>query len=310
MSAPSSLELLSRIAPVSDEEAVTVFGEAGSELLLEAITCLAPGSERPARRRYRRPIAVAVAAVVIAAATGAGWALTHRDARETTAVDCIIGGATTVIDATSGDPAADCAAVWPAPVPRLQAYDDGTGGVVVIPRSQKAPEGWTPIASQDVALIALQESLDDHVNGLASACFDLSAAKSFAQRQLDWLGFVGWTIGVRQSSPSAGLCYGGLAEPQTKTLTLMASGDQSGSPDWPPRQLANSLRPLTQECLSMPAMRSQVEQRASRLGMSQRVQDSRNYVLDSSRDDTMRCASVRETVGGTTHVIVRGPTAP
>lgn len=330
MSAPDSIEMLSQIAPVSDEAAAAAFGTSGKEGLLDAITHLAPGRARPARRRLRRPLVVAVALVAVAAATGAGWAMTRGSAQETTAVDCKIGGGTTVINATSGDPATDCAAIWPAPVPKLQAYDDGTGGVAVIPASQKAPASWTLIASQDVALIELQESLDDNINGLDSACFGSSAATTFAQQQIGRLGFIGWSVHVRptqqqsvqppqgsKSAPSATGqgCYGGFADPQAKTVTLMSAGDQSGPANWPPHQLADSLRPFTSECLSLPAMQSAVEQRATSLGMSQTtslgmsqtVENDHNYVLNSTQDDTMRCATVYETVGATTDVVVRGP---
>ena len=310
MSTPSPLEQLSRIAPISDEEAAAVFGPAGREQLLEAITRLSPGRKRRARLRHRRPLVIALAALVVAAATGAGWALTHRDATETTAVDCMIGGGTTVIDATSGDPAADCAAVWPAPVPKLQAYDNGLGGVAVIPSGEKPPANWTPIQSQDVALIGLQEALDDNINGLDSRCFDNPSATTLARRELDRLGFVDWTVDVRSTSETGHLCYGGFADPEAKTVTLAASGDQAGPRNWPPRQLANSLRPLTRECLTLPAMTREVEQRATALGMSQTVEDSHNYKLSAAKDDTMRCATVYETVGGTIDVIVRGPAAP
>jgi hypothetical protein len=327
MSAPNPLEVLSRIAPVSDDEAATVFGNDGAERLLEAIVRLSPGHERPARRRLRRPLVIALALVVLVAATGAGWALTHGSARETTSVDCLIDGQTTVIDATSGDPAADCAVIWPAPVPKLQAYANGLGGVVVIPASEKPESSWTPIASQDVALIELQESLDDNINGLDSSCFGSSAARTFTQQRLDRLGFIGWTVNVRppaqqqNAQPPAGTksaptaagsadCYGGFADPTSKTVTLMGSGNQAGPANWPPHRLADSLRPLTHECLSLSAMKSEVVQRATSLGMSRTVEDPHNYELNSTEDDSMRCATVYETVGGTTDVIVRGPAAP
>jgi len=307
VSAPDSIELLSRIAPVSDEEAAELFGTTGRERLLDAITRLAPRRERPARRRLRRPLVVALAVVAVAAATGAGWALTHGSAKETTAIDCKIGGGTTVIDASSGDPAADCAAVWPAPAPKLQAYDNGIGGVVVIPASEKPQAGWTPIVSQDVALIELQGSLDDHINGLGSACFNSAQATTFAQQQLDRLGLAGWSVDVRSGSGTGPQCYGGFADASAKTVTLTSMGDQAGTANWPPRQLADSLRPLTQQCLSLAAMRSQVEQRATSLGMSPTVENDHNYELNAAQDDTMRCATVYETVGGTTEVVVRGP---
>ena len=77
-----------------------------------------------------------------------------------------------------------------------------------------------------------------------------------------------------------------------------------------PHQLADSLRPLTQECLSLSAMQSEVEQRATALGMSQTVENERNYQLTAVKDNTMRCATVYETIGGTTDIVLRGPAAP
>jgi hypothetical protein len=304
--ASSSIELLSRIAPIADEEAAGVFGELGRERLLDAII-----RQAPARQRHlRRPLVLAVAALVVLAATGAAWALTHGSARETTAVDCEIGGGTTVINATSGDPAADCAAIWPSPVPKLRAYDNGLGGVAVIPASEDAPAGWTPIPTQDVALIQLQESLDDHINGLDSSCFSSPAAQTFARQQLERLGLIGWTVGVRSGAVPETNCYGGLADANSKTLTLIPMGDQSGAANWPPRRLADSLRPLTSECLSLAAMKSEVAQRATALGISQTVENDHNYKLSATKDHTMPCATVYETVGGTTEVVIRGPAAP
>ena len=325
--ASNPIDLLSRLAPISDEDAAGVFAPAGKENLLDAITALASGREPSAARRLRRPLVLAVAALVVAGAAGAAWAMTRASARETTAVDCLIGGVTTVINATSGDPAADCAAIWPAPVPTLQAYSDSTGGgVVVIPASEKPQAGWTPIESQDVALIVLQESLDDTINGLDSACYSSSQATAFAQQQLNRLGFIGWSVTVRppaqqqNPAPPAGTksapgvegsadCYVGFADPSSQSVTLMAMGDQSGAANWPPHQLADSLRPLTSQCLSLSAMQSAVVRRATALGMSQTVENDHNYELNATRDDTMRCATVYETVGGTTDVVIRGPAA-
>jgi hypothetical protein len=308
MSAPDSIELLSRIAPLSDEDAGDVFGTAGRDGLLDAITRLSPGRERFALRRVRRPLLIAVAVVVLAGATGAAWAMTHGSAADTTSVDCVVQGVDSIVDATSGDPAADCASVWQSlvgsPAPPLSAYDNGLGGVAVIPSSQTPPAGWTPLASQNVALIELQESLLDQINGLSSACFSSAEATAFAQQQLDRLGITGWTIDVRSTD---GSCYGGFTLPDTKTVVLDAGGDQAGPANWPPHQLADSLRPLTQECLSLSAMTSEVVQRATALGMSQTVENDHNYKLSATKDDSMSCASVYETVGGTTLVVVRGP---
>ncbi len=87
----------------------------------------------------------------------------------------------------------------------------------------------------------------------------------------------------------------------------MPAGDQTGPADWPPRRLANGLRPLTKECSSLSAMRAAVEQTASSLGLSQTANGSRNYVLNATEDDTMRCSTLYETVGGTIDLVLRGP---
>ena len=304
MSASDPTELLARLAPISDADAAEVFG-AGKGRLLDAITQLPHGRSR---RLPRRSLVIAVAALVVAAATGAGWALTHGSARNTTSVDCVVQGVDSIVDATSGNPAADCAVVWQgvvgSPAPPLSAYDNGLGGVAVIPSSQTPPAGWTPIVSQNVALIELQESLDDNIAGLASACFSSDAATTFVQWQFDRLGFAQWRVDVRSSD---GACYGGFTEPAAKTVVLAAGGDQAGAATWPPHELAASLRPLTQQCLSLPAMKSAVEQRAASIGMSQTVENDTNYELKATEDNTMTCATVYETAGGTTDVTIRGP---
>ena len=57
-------------------------------------------------------------------------------------------------------------------------------------------------------------------------------------------------------------------------------------------------------------MKSEVVERATALGMSQTVENDRNYVMRAVEDATLRCATVTESVTGTAYVIVRGPAAP
>jgi hypothetical protein len=305
----TAIDLLSRLASLSDDDAAEVFA-AGKERLRDAIMQLPHAHPR---RLRRRPLLIALAALVVAAATGAGWAAlspgpTSAGPGGKTAVACAIHGRLAiVIDAMSGDPAADCAAIWPAPVPKLQAYDDGAGGIAVIPASRTAPAGWTPIQSQDVAVVTLQRNLDDKINGLDSACFDSARATTFAQQQLDLRGFVGWTTAVG-SGPEAS-CYRGFADAQAKTVTLIPFGDPTGPASWPPQRLADNLRPLTQQCLTLAAMKSDAVQRATALGMSPTFGNG-GYVLEAVEDDTLRCATVTETGGGETFLVVRGPAAP
>lgn len=79
-------------------------------------------------------------------------------------------------------------------------------------------------------------------------------------------------------------------------------------PRWIPGRLATSLRPLSTRCLSLPAMRSAVEARASRLGLSPEPPASAtSYILSTARDDKLRCTTLYETVGGTINLVLRGP---
>ncbi len=339
MSAPDPIELLSRIAPLSDEEAADMFGTAGRERLLEAITRLSPSPARPARRRARRPLVLAVAVLVAIGTATVAWAITRGGARETTSIECLIAAVDTGIDATSGNPAADCAAEWQrergTPAPPLVAYANSYGGVTVMPRSKKPPAGWRTLRSQDVALIKLQESLDDYLNGLNSSCLTSSQATTFTQQQLERLGFAGWTVNIRSTpastssnnSPTATVAAGsssrpapamsaagpictgsGLVDPTTTTVTLISGPTGNPPPNWLPGRLATNLRPLTKTCLSLPAMRNAVEQQASRLGLSPEPPATRtSYELNAIKDDKQRCASLYETVEGTINLILRGP---
>jgi hypothetical protein len=242
---------------------------------------------------------LALAVVLTAATAAAAWAILRSSARETTSIECVIGGTDTIIPAASGDPAADCALQWQRDLgttpPPLLAYDNGNGGVTVLPRSAKPPAGYErlPGHSQDVALIQLQESLDDYINGLTSRCLDSSAATSLADAKLAQFGFGGWTVAVRNQ----GRCTNAdVVDPGSKTVTLISGGAETG-PETGYQKLADRLRPLTRKCESLPAATASV--RAAAKGLA--------YELNTVTDDSLRCASIYETVGGTIFLTVRGP---
>jgi hypothetical protein len=339
MSAPDPIELLSRIAPVSDEEAADLFGATGRERLLEAITRLSPRPARPAGSRIRRPLVLAVAVLVAIGTATVAWAITRDGARNTTSVDCVIAGVDTGIDATSGNPAADCAAEWQrergTAAPPLVAYANSFGGVTVLPRSKKPPAGWRTLDSQNVALIELQESLDDYLNGLNSTCFTSSQATAFTRQQLDRLGFAGWTVNIRsipasassKNSPTVTAAGGSgarpaptmstagpictsseLVDPSTTTVTLVSGPTGNPPPSWLPGRLATSLRPLTRTCLSLTATRNAVEQTASQFGLAPSPPLTRtSYDLNVIKDDKLRCTTIYQTVEGGINLILRGP---
>jgi len=301
MSARSLIDSMRSLSPVSDVDAAAAFGAAGREELLEGVARLPFGrAARPRRAaRRRRPIVVALAVVVAIATTAATWAVLRAPARETTSVQCLIRGSDAIIPSTSGDPAHDCALDYKrefgtAP-PALVAYDNALGGVTVLPQSATPPKGWKPIRSQDIALIELQDSLDDYINGLNSGCLDDTAATALAQAKLSRLGFAGWKVAVR-SANGTGLCTSAnVVDPATKTVTLIPVAPAGQATTF--AKLADKLRPLTKSCVSLPAAAAAV--RAAAEGLA--------YQLDTVKDNSLRCAAIYETVGGTIFLTVRGP---
>src|SRR5438874_6654799 len=137
-----------------------------------------------------------------------------------------------------------------------------SGGVTVLPRSEKPPAGWRTLRSQNVALIELQESLDDYLNGLNSSCFTASAATAFTRQQLARLGFVGWTIDVRSPQGSASpICTGsGIVDPTTATVRLISG--RFGNPAAEPAGTPRNQPPSPHQDLPGPA--SDVQRRRTR----------------------------------------------
>lgn len=328
MSGHSPIDSLRRLSRVSDAEAAAVYG-AGREGLLADVTDLPFGHRRSGKQttRSRRPLVFALA-VVAAAATAAGaWAvLRGSPAHETTSVECVIHGVDAIIPSTSGDPTHDCAAEWKRELgtaaPPLRAYDNGYGGVTVLVRGVTPPANYKRLVSgQDADLIQLQNSLDDFVNGLDSRCFTSTAASNLTRGELARFGFTGWTItltdpGSGGSTPPApagtkkaptaksdgSTCWQlDVVDPSAQTVSLIAASDQNGGT---PTSLADKLRPITQRCESLPSAVASVRAAASALGLSE---SARGYDLNTFTDNSMRCASIYETVGGTIFLTVRGP---
>jgi hypothetical protein len=308
MSGHSSIDALRRLSPVADVDAAAVFGAAGRDALLADVTHLPFGRARvrPATRRRTRRLVIALAlGVVVVAATAATWAILGSPARETTSVECVIAGTDTVIPAVSGDPAYDCAVTWQADLgtipPPLIAYDNGSGGVTVIPRGEKQQPGWQKLpAGQNVALIQLQASLDDYIGGLNSSCLNADAATDLTEAKLASFGFTGWTVTIRNQ----GKCTNGdLVDPASKSVTLIASDGVTGAKT-AYQNLADKLRPIAKSCESLPDALASVRAAAGDLGLSE---SARTYRLNAVTDDSLRCASIYETVGGTIFVTVRGP---
>lgn len=267
---------------------------------------------KPARRRHHRLPVLAAAAVMVLGGAAVGWAVVASTARDTVSVQCEIEGASAVIPAATGDPVADCAAQWQRetgrPAPPLVAYDNGVGGITVLPADQAPPSGWTPLQSgetQNVSMVELQQWLDDYVRGLHSGCYDNATAVEMTERTLARLGMADWTVRPPPSSDAAPCVDTGILDGASRSVTLRALGGPV--PAGPTvEKLAARLRSIAGDCASMDATAKLVRSAASELGLSEAT---RQFELSEVRDDSARCTTIYENVGGTIFVILRGPSS-
>ena len=157
------------------------------------------------RRRRRRPRWLAPTVLVISGATvAAGWAVFRPESRTLTSVSC--GDST--IGSSTGDPVADCAALWRrekgTEPPALVAYEGPGGGIWVLPVGEKPPAGSKPLGQafrQETSIIELEDELGDVARGLQSACRTEADARRLVTTQLERLGLAGWRVTVRAAEP-------------------------------------------------------------------------------------------------------------
>jgi hypothetical protein len=289
--------------------------------LMERIDAAAP---RRARRLSRRAATVVLAAASIAVAGGAlAWALSNGSARDTVSVQCLIRGNDAIIAAASGDPLADCAANWRRSTgsnpPKLVAYDNGLGGITVMAVGETPPPGATALpdgATQNVSLVAVQQSLDDYVDGLNSGCFDSTTAVEMTQQTLTRYGLTDWTISAETGGSSSSttsqepdakpVCVRtSILDPATRTVQLRGAAGDVAPSDAQYEKLAAKLRPIAQECLPLDAAAKAVRSAADSVGLSEA---GNGYQLTEVSDKRAGCTTIDENVGGTIFLILRGPT--
>jgi hypothetical protein len=262
---------------------------------------------RRSRRRFSLPVLVGV---LVLAGAAAGWAFLRSPAQDTVSVQCEIAGVSTVIPSATGNPVADCAAQWQrdtgTAAPRLVAYDNGGGGITVLPAHETAPSGWTRLpsgANQNLAMVEMQQWLDDHVSGLNSGCYDNATAVAMTEKALTRFGMETWTVQPTPADDDSPCVDTGILDGTTFTVALRALGG-AYDPQMPFEMLAERLRSISQTCESIDIAARQVRSAAADLGLSE---DAHEYELTEVRDDSARCTTIYEDVGGTIFLILRGP---
>ena len=288
-----------------------------AEQLMERIDSVNP---RGRRHRSRPAFAVfLVAASIGVAGTAIGTGLFDSSARNTVSVQCLIGGSDSIIPANTGDPVADCTAQWRRDTgqdpPPLVAYDNGHGGIAVMPADRTPLPGSSPLptgATQNVSMIAVQQSLDDYIGGLNSGCFDNATAVGTIEQTLARFDLADWTVlpapasdfPATPSSATPERCVdAAILEPETRTVALRALGGPAPQ-DAPYEVLAAKLRSISQGCLSLEAAAKQVRSAAGELGFSEAAHE---FELTEVPDPNAGCTTISENVGGSIFLILRGP---
>lgn len=214
----------------------------------------------------------------------------------------------TVIDSVTGDPVADCQAAWRdlgLEPPALAAYDNGRGGIEVLPADTAPQTGWTPLdpgVVQDPRLLQLDAALNDHGAGLPSACHQLSPARAIAERELDRLGLEGWTIRAdRGEADGTTTCTYYYLDPSQREVVLIPM--EGIAPSGPFAGYARGLADaLDDACLSVP----QAARAARDLAVDAGIADM-GLVIHEVVDESFDCARSDVNVGGRIEVIIRGP---
>jgi hypothetical protein len=184
------------------------------------------------------------------------------------------------------------------------AYDNGLGGITVLPADQKPPSGWTRLdsgATQNVSMVEMQQWLDDYVSGLNSGCYDNADAAQMAHQALARFGMASWTVQPAPSSDTGQCVDTGILDAPSRTLSLRSLGSApSGSV---PERLATKLRSIGQQCGSLDATAARVRSAAGELGLSE---DANEFQLTEVPDESASCTTIYENVGGTIFLILRG----
>jgi len=285
------------------------------EELMAAITDERASSNGPQpRRRGRLPVLAATATAVLLTAAAA-WAVL-RDPATTTEVQCSGHPAidNSIIDSVSGDPVADCAALWRRQVgepPELAAYQTPEGGVVVLPIDQSVPDSWMPLGGefrQDSLLIELEAALDSLGGGLSAGCYQLPEAREIAAGHIERLGLSDWSItSERGEADGETTCTYFYLDRGTRRVVLIPLEGIAPPADAPYVVLAERLNTITTEsCLTIEEAVQATLQEATNLGLNP---EEPHLIIHRVRDNGASCARADVNVGGRIEVTVRGPSS-
>jgi hypothetical protein len=301
---------------ITDARALAEADSQDQQALLEQIVANPLDEQAGGRRpRTRRRTVVLIATVGLLSLAAVGWAVMSL-LGSTTVVACHTRGDPSSgigIDLVTGDPVADCAAIWEQDTgqspPELTAYENATGGIAVLPTDAEVPAGWRPLAAgtaQDPRVIELRVALDDQIAGLPSSCMDAQAGEQLAEGELERLGLSGWSVATeRGEADGTDSCTFFRLDPNQARVILYPREGSVAPDDSPPAVYARELgRAVSDGCLTLDSAAELAEEIASETGI-----EEEGLVINESTDADAGCTRVHVTVAGRIEVHLRGPMA-
>lgn len=308
------LDLLRQLRPSTDgpDPELTQHERDALMAVIEQTTTTSTGTTSSRHRRPRRVVAATIAVVGLTAA--AGWAVFRADHTTSTEISC----PDAIIDATSGDPLADCAALWrqqnETEPPPLAGYLNTHGGIEVIPADQTPPAGWEPLEDgfrQDDRLIALEAELDDWSRGLNSDCFAQDDAVELVERQLARLALTDWAVTTEGGAANGSTTCSNSYRHSTERRVIVSSNEREGIyEDEPFVALARRLSELMvgdgAECLTVDAATARAQAEAQQLGFNLTNGEIVFHTVPAPAGDARpTCARPTTNVGGRVEVTLR-----
>lgn len=212
----------------------------------------------------------------------------------------------------TGDPYADCTTLLaeqglpPVEDPVAFAWDGQTyvAPADQVPDDVERLEGRSAL---DPAVVELQQSVTDRVDGGASACRTVAEGLAWAEEELDRLGLEDWTVREHGALPEAAggaqVCASVTVDVGGHTVTVGGTTHTDGILEDPLAAgiVAALQRGITDRCVSLDEARAVADEALTAVDGP--------FPTTSVPDERVTCSRVDLFVGGSFQVTVYGPTS-
>ena len=316
-----AMHVLRAAAPVTDAEVSGQVGQRTLDVLREGITMTstteAPVSTPPTRRRRHltRGVVAGVAALVLAGGGAAAWAA-YQGLHESTSIGCLSPGVDAYIAPTSGDPVADCTAMWRSEgvkVPDgLRAYDDGQ--VIIVRLDGTVPDGMPVVPAgpvQDKRVIELTAAMADMVDRpVSKTCAHEADQRARAQAELDRLKLTDWAVKAwPDAPPKPGNCTHTVVDSDKRSIFLVDSGAPTSPVDDPATSSLNGGPALLRQDISQGCLSLDQAEAVARKDVHKALPDVPEEAVDVTRnvDPSAACTRVDWVPAGNIDIRLYGP---